>query len=171
MNYIFPILISSILYSYIFCGLCGLNPPEDRSYCGNYLSSDGNSKCSYCQEKATGKYYCLVQTNNENIDGFNCDTSSIPTDSDLPGAPCKDNEEIKKVQEAGNLNETYCHEHSVDEKHPCCYFDDGVNQRCFSIGEITSMTLYTYNDFLNCLSTYINIKIYWLFIFLIFYLY
>ena len=100
---------------------------------------------------------------------FDCENSIISANEDLPGAPCANNEEIKKLSPE-QLNDTFCKSHSKDEKHPCCYFDDGINKKCFSIGEITSMTLYTYNDFLDCISTYINFRKYWLFIFLIFYL-
>ena len=170
MNYLFLIIISFILYSDIFCGLCGLNPPEDRSYCGNYLPSDEKTTCLYCKEKASGKYYCLTNdTVDSNNKAFDCENSIISANEDLPGAPCANNEEIKKLSPE-QLNDTFCKSHSKDEKHPCCYFDDGINKKCFSIGKITSMTLYTYNDFLDCFSTYINFRIYWLFIFLIFYL-
>ena len=177
MKYIYTILFSYLLFSPIFCGLCGINPPEDKSYCGNYLALNKTHRCSYCQDKSTGKYYCLIQTNYSNktrneIVGFDCESNDdILVNEDLPGAPCLNHKDIKNTSNE-NINETFCHEHSVDEKHPCCYYDDGIVKKCFSIGKITSMTLYTYNDFLKCSSEYININLYMklilLFIFIIF---
>ena len=169
MKYLFLIIILFILYWDIFCGLCGLNPPQDRSYCGNYLPSDEKTTCLYCKEKASGKYYCLTNDTVYNNTAFECENSIISPNEDLPGAPCSNNEEIKNAS-PDRIDFDFCKNHTKDEKHPCCYFDDGINKKCFSIGEITSMTLYTYNDFLDCISTYINFRKYWLFIFLIFYL-
>ena len=170
MKYILSLLLFFKLYSSINCGLCGINPPEEKSYCGNYLALDRTHRCVYCQEKATGKYYCLLQVKNETIDGFDCeDGSDIVPNEDLPGAPCLNHKDIRGTP-VEQITEEFCHSHSVDEKHPCCYFNDGINKKCFSIGKITSMTLYTYNDFLNCFSMHINFKFIWLFISIIFYL-
>ena len=170
MKYIISFLLLTALYSSIHCGLCGINPPEDKSYCGNYLALNRTHRCSYCKDLSTGKYYCLVQVENNTIDGFECESySDILVNKDLPGSPCLNHKEIKN-KDPDEITREYCHEHSVDEKHPCCYYDDGINKKCFSIGKITSMTLYTYNDFLDCFGTNVNIKFYLLFIFFIFYL-
>ena len=148
-----------LTYFSFYCGFCGLNPPLDKSYCGNYLSLNNTHRCCYCKEESTGKYYCLVKIINEDIEGFQCDKEvcdTISFNQDLPGAPCLNHKEIKEM-DSEDITEEFCHKHSIDETHPCCYYDDGVNKKCFSIGEITSKTLYTYNDFLKCSA--INLKI------------
>ena len=168
MKYIFSILLLLLLFSSIYCGLCGINPPEDRSYCGNYLALNGTHRCSYCKDESTEKYYCLIQVNNSKIAGFDCQSyDDIIVNEDLPGSPCLNHKEIKNTP-VDEITEEFCHSHSVDEKHPCCYYNDGVNKKCFSIGKITSTTLYTYNEFLNCFSTHINTKFIWFFILLFF---
>ena len=176
MKYILFIIFSFLLYSPIFCGLCGINPPKDKSYCGNYLALNGTHRCSYCKEESTGKYYCLIQTNyqnsNNSIKGFICESNDdILVNEDLPGSPCLNHKDIKNTP-IENITEEFCHSHSVDEKHPCCYYDDGIAKKFFSIGKITSTTLYTYNDFLKCFSTHVKINLYTyillLFIFIIF---
>ena len=174
MKYIISFVLLTVLYSSIHCGLCGINPPEDKSYCGNFLALDRTHRCSYCRDLSTNKYYCLVQEVGENItsniEGFECESfDDILVNKDLPGSPCLNHKDIKNTAPI-NITKEFCHRHSVDEKHPCCYYDDGINKRCFSIGKITSMTLYTYNDFLDCFGTNINIKFYLLFILVIFYL-
>ena len=159
MRYALFLIFSFLLYYSIFCGLCGINPPEDKSYCGNYLALNRTHRCAYCKEEATGKYYCLVQYKKQQIPGFQCEsTDYILVNEDLPGSPCLNHKEIKK-KSPENITKEFCHEHSTDAKHPCCYYDDGVNKKCFSIGKITSLTLYTYNDFLDCSIKYINLNI------------
>ena len=161
MKYILILILffSFLFYYPIFCGLCGINPPEDKSYCGNYLALNLTHRCAYCKEKSTGKYYCLVQYKKLNISGFECEDSDyVILNEDLPGAPCLNHREIKN-KDLVNITKEFCHEHSLDAKHPCCYYDDGVNKKCFSIGKITSTTLYTYNDFLDCSMKFINFNI------------
>ena len=168
------ILISffSFLYYYpIYCGLCGINPPEDKSYCGNYLALNLTHRCAYCKEKATGKYYCLVQIRKKEIPGFECQNSDyVLLNEDLPGAPCLNHREIKEM-DPKNISKEFCQKYSTDAKHPCCYYDDGVNKKCFSIGKITSTTLYTYNDFLDCGMKFIelNIVLYFTVLFFLFF--
>ena len=156
MKFILFLYINLIIYlsniSINNCGLCGLNPPLDSSYCGNYLDLDRTHRCCYCEEISTGNYYCLVKNRTENITGFNCDKDlcdRILVNPDLPGAPCVNHKEIKDM-DSDDITAELCHSHSIDDTHPCCYYDDGINKKCFSIGEITSQTLYTYNDFLDC---------------------
>ena len=178
MKYYTPLIFLNFisLFSPILTGLCGLNPPEDKSYCGNYLALNKTHRCSYCKEIATGKYYCLIQTNfpksNNSIEGYECESNDdILVNEDLPGSPCLNHKEIKNTPEE-NITEEFCHEHSVDEKHPCCYYDDGLIKKCFSIGKITSKTLYTYSDFLKCFAMRIKCNIFMelilLFIFIVF---
>ena len=167
----FLFLFLFIIYSPINCGMCGINPPENKQYCGNYLELNSTHRCAYCKNIETGKYYCLIQVKNETIEGFECETTDdIIVNEDLPGAPCLNHTDIRK-KDPDEIDAKFCHVHSIDDKHPCCYFDDGVNKKCFSIGKITSLTLYTYNDFLNCRSKFFKInKIFYL-LFLIIYIF
>ena len=166
--YLYTLYLS---YFSIYCGFCGLNPPLDKSYCGNYLSLNKTHRCCYCKEESTGNYYCLVKKIHENISGYYCDEevcNTILVNQNLPGAPCLNHRKIKQKQidDPDSISEEYCHSHSIDETHPCCYYDDGVNKKCFSIGEISSQTLYTYNDFLKCSTNYYKIN-FIIFIFLL----
>ena len=171
MKYVFFLIFFALLYSPTHCGLCGINPPEDRSYCGNYLELNRTHRCAYCQEISTGKHYCLVRYKNQTIPGFECESSDfIVVNEDLPGAPCLNHKEIKK-KDPEEITKEYCHEHSTDAKHPCCYFDDGINKKCFSIGKITSTTLYTYNDFLDCSMKYVKLNAFKFFVFLILFIF
>ena len=172
MKKIFEIIfIILIIFIPINCGLCGINPPEDKSYCGNYLSLNRTHRCAYCRNIDTGKYNCLLQIKNETIEGFECGNSDdILVNEDLPGSPCLNHKDIKN-KDPDEINAKFCKAHSIDDKHPCCFFDDGVNKKCFSIGKITSVTLYTYNDFLQCSTQYFKInKIFYLLIIFIFYI-
>ena len=139
--------------------MCGINPPADKSYCGNYLSLNRTHRCVYCREQTTGNHYCLIRVNNKTIEGFDCeDGKHTIVNEDLPGSPCFNHQEIRKVP-MDQIDFNFCHNHSTDATHPCCLYDDGITKKCFSIGKITSETLYTYNDFLQCNMKYIKINI------------
>ena len=74
--------------------------------------------------------------------GYNCsvyDCDLIRGDDDLPGTACLNHLETEKLN--GEFDNEYCHKLSIEERHPCCYYDDGFEKRCFSIGKITSKTL------------------------------
>ena len=166
MGKLYFLLIEIITISIIFCGFCGINPAEESSYCAFKLNN--NNTCCYCKHKTKEKYYCLIKKKSNDTDpkGYECSQCSdtLETDYDLPGAPCGDQKYIEENNE--DLNKTYCHQNSIDEKHPCCFYDDGNFKGCFGIGKITSDTLYTYTEFLDCFSKYLKIN----FIILIFFL-
>ena len=150
--------------SMIFCGFCGINPPRSPSDCGNYLKLNRTHRCCYCKNIFTEKYYCLVSIYNEtskNIqapEGFTLayDCDLITENDDLPGAPCLNHSETENLTD---FDKDYCHSLSIDEKHPCCYYDDGIDKRCFSVGKIDSDTLYTYTDYLDCFSSFQKIDL------------
>ena len=148
----------------IFCGFCGTNPPINKDYCGNYLSLNSTHRCCYCTNIETEKSYCLVVVNNKTIDGYTCDCDHIIENEDLPGASCLKYKET--IENSGNLSAKFCHSLAIDEKHPCCFYDDGIEKRCFSIGKITSQTLYTYSEFLDCFSKNQKINIFLIFMIL-----
>ena len=150
--------------SIIFCGFCGMNPPRGPYDCGNYLQLNRTHRCCYCKNNFTNENYCLVAIYHEKNKSFTVpegfqldyDCDLITENDDLPGAPCLNHSgsELRT-----DLNETICHDLSIDEKHPCCFYDDGIQKRCFSIGKITSNTLYTYSDYLNCFSSFQKINL------------
>ena len=163
MKKILIIFIEIITIIIAFSKLCGINPPQSPDYCGNYLDLTSESRCCYCSHNNNiNKKLCILLENVVNIpqnilhNNYTCDCESVLVNNDLPGAPCL-NESITKTLN-GNFVAEYCHGLSRDEKHPCCYYDDGIEKRCFSIGKITSETLYTYSDFLDCLSNYHKIS-------------
>ena len=150
------LIIGINLISSIFSTFCGINPPENEKYCGNYLGLNSTHRCCYCSLKEDPSvHYCLIVVNEQPIDGYDCGCDNITVDIDLPGAPCLNHSITKELDE---LNSTYCHSLSIDEKHPCCFYDDGFEQKCFSIGKITSKTMYTYNEYLDCYSKFETIN-------------
>ena len=165
------LFIEIITTTIIICGFCGTNPALKKDYCGNYLSLNSTHRCCFCTNNQTNQNYCLVVVNETPIDGYNCDCKGIVENDDLPGAPClKHSQTIEKIKNGEEINSSYCHSLSRDDKHPCCYYDDGFEKRCFSIGKITSKTLYTYNEFLDCISNYQKINISLIFMILIYFL-
>ena len=162
---IFLLIVYITIISLTFCGLCGLNPPEGPDYCGNYISQNSTHRCCYCKNNNNNKYYCLLVVNGEEIDGYDCDCRNVHENDDVPGAPCYNHTSTrKKIVE---ITREYCHGNSLDKRHPCCFYDDGKDQTCFSVGKITSLSLYTYNEFLDCFSKYEKINL--LMIFFIFF--
>ena len=162
MKKLFLLFLEIILISIIFCGICGLNPPNSSDYCGNYIGQNETHKCCYCKNNDNNKYYCLVVINNNSISGYECECDNIQGNPDLPGAPCLNHS--LTISGTVEITKEYCHGNSVDKRHPCCYYDDGNIQTCFSIGKITSLSLYTYNEFLDCFSNYQKINIIILFL-------
>ena len=155
------------ILSLFLCQLCGINPPESSDYCGNYLQLNSSHRCCYCRNEKTDKFYCLLVINNSTIPGYFCDCDDVHENDDLPGAPCYNHN--LTISGEVEITKEYCHKNSLDKMHPCCYYDDGENPAtCFSIGKITSTSLYTYNDFLDCISNYQKINIFLLFYILIF---
>ena len=177
MKKIYLILFKTISISNIFCLFCGQNPPQNKNYCGNYLELNSTHRCCYCKHNETGNHYCLLMIFNKDDPNFNnytnlsykgytdCDCDNIREDDDLPGAPCRNHAYTKDHPE--EINKEYCHRQSIDDKHPCCYYHEGDVQKCFGIGKITSDSLYTYNDFLDCFSKYFKFNIF-IFIFFLF---
>ena len=157
----------------VFGGFCGMNPPRGPYDCGNYLKLNKTHRCCYCKNIFTKENYCLVAIYDENEKNFTVpegfvldyDCDLITENDDLPGAPCLNHSITENLTD---INETYCHNLSIDDKHPCCYYDDGIEKRCFSIGKITSNTLYTYSDYLNCFSSFQKINLF-LIVLLLFY--
>ena len=148
------IFLEIITITITFCTFCGINPPKSSKYCGNYIGLNGTHRCCYCTNKNTNESYCLIVVKNViPFDEYNCNCDNIEEDDDLPGAPCRGHEEIVKT-DPDNITDLFCHSHSKDDKHPCCYYDDGNIKTCFSIGKITFKTLYTYCSVLNCFSKY-----------------
>ena len=168
------IFLEIIIITITFCTFCGINPPKSYNYCGNYLSLNRTHRCCYCTHNVTSENICLVviinNTNkdNSNYGEYNCECDEVIEDDDLPGAPCLNHQEIK--ERGQNIDEEFCHLHSKDEKHPCCYYKDGNIKKCFSIGKITSKTLYTYNDFLDCFSKYHKINFLVIFLIILFFI-
>ena len=159
-NIILLLIIENISISMIFGNFCGLNPAKDKSYCANYL---GDKKCCFCTNIKTEETFCLTE-NEENNTFYKCQCDGIEGDNDLIGAKCSNDTEIEELGD--EIDADICHEYSLDEKHPCCLYDDGYEKRCFSIGKITSNTLYTYSDFVDCFSKYRQINFLYIFIFL-----
>ena len=160
------ILIEILTLSFICCQLCGINPAKSPDYCGNYQYVNSTHRCCYCKNKISDKYNCLLVINNKATDGYDCDCNSVYENNDLPGAPClnhklTDNPDFEITKE-------FCHQKSLDKRHPCCYYDDGDIKTCFSIGKITSFSLITYSDFLDCFSNNQKISIFFLILILIF---
>ena len=170
------IFIEIIIITIAFSTLCGINPPESPDYCGNYLGLDIKHRCCYCTHNITKKKLCILleEPHIENIsppinyNNYTCDCTSVIVNDDLPGGPCLNHSKTKELN--GDFDKEYCHKLSIDDKHPCCYYDDGKEKRCFSIGKITSKTLYTYTEFLNCLSKYHKINFLLILVILIFFL-
>ena len=164
------IFLEIIIITITFCTFCGINPPKNINYCGNYLSLNRTHRCCFCTNNFTSESFCLIVikngTNETTFDNYECQCDNIVEDDDLPGAPCLNHQETIKLGQ--NITKDYCHEHSRDDKHPCCYYDDGNIKKCFSIGKITSQTLYTYNDFLDCFSKYHKINILLIFLMILF---
>ena len=146
----FLLLIEILTISVIICQLCGINPPVTSDYCGNYLNLNSTHRCCYCQNNFTGKYYCFLVINGTGPDGYTCDCEDVHENDDLPGAPCYNHN--LTINGKVNITREYCHQNSLDQRHPCCYYEEGEMKTCFSIGKITSTSLYTYNDFLDCFS-------------------
>ena len=164
LNLLF-IIITIISISTIFGTFCGYNPPEDSHYCGNYLGQNNISRCCFCTHNITGTNSCLIVFNGTKPDEYTCNCDDVEENDDLPGSPCLNHTQTIKL--GNNITKEYCHGLSKDEKHPCCYYNDGLQKRCFSIGKITTTTLYTYNnEFINCFSTYHKIN-YFFILFLI----
>ena len=162
--------IISISISIIFCQFCGINPAEDKSYCGNYWGNNETHNCCYCQSQKTGVHYCLfAKTEDPNITEYNCDCKDIPENEDLPGAGCLDHTFI--LENSEKISKGFCHDNSKDDKHPCCYYDDGDFKMCFGIGKITSYTFYTYNEFLDCFSKCPKVNFFLIFSFIFFFNY
>ena len=160
--------IISISISIIFCQFCGINPAEDKSYCGNYWGNNETHNCCYCQSQITGVHYCLfAKTEDPNITEYNCDCKDIPENEDLPGAGCLDHTFI--LENSEKISKGFCHDNSKDDKHPCCYYDDGDFKMCFGIGKITS---YTFILIMNFLIVFLNVLklIFFLFFHLFFFL-
>ena len=162
LNLFLFIIIISI--SITFCELCGLNPPQNEAYCNinNHKKEDGE-KCCYCKNTQKEEYFYFV---GDMGPPYSCNCNIQVEDPNLPGSKCDRQDELDKLESEGKLNVTICHEHSID-KHPCCYYDDGIEQTCFSIGKITSDTLYTYSDFVDCFSFYQRSNILFTLIFII----
>ena len=162
------LFIEIIIISIIVCPFCGSNPPLDSSYCGNYLSLNSTHRCCYCLKKNMKKYYCLLIINgNYSKEDYECNCEFILENDDLPGAPCRNHSYV--MEHTDNLTKEYCHKLSIDEKHPCCYYDNGNFKTCFGIGKISSDTLYTYNNFLDCFSNYLKFSYFIIFFYLIFF--
>ena len=155
-------LFEILTLSMICCQLCGINPPESPDYCGNYRNNNSTHRCCYCRNSISDKYYCLLVINNTNTTGYECNCEEVHENYDLPGAPCLNNSLIENSE----ITKELCHKNSIDKRHPCCYYDDGKTKTCFSIGKITSFSLYTYNDFLDCFSYNQKINIFLLFLIL-----
>ena len=152
MEKIYLLFIEIISISIIFCGFCGQNPPKNSSYCGNYLELNSTHRCCFCTNNITNKNNCLLIINGNVPNNFTCECEKILEDDDLPGAPCRNHGYTRMHPE--EISKEYCHHQSIDDRHPCCYYNDGNVKKCFGIGKITSNTLYTYNEFLDCLSKY-----------------
>ena len=174
-NKILFIFLEIITITITFCTFCGINPPKNYNYCGNYLSLNRTHRCCYCTHNVTSETVCLIliidkiiEEDNYPYGEYNCECNKVIEDDDLPGAPCLNHQEI--VSSGDNISKEYCHSHSKDEKHPCCYYDDGNVKKCFSIGKITSKTLYTYNDFLDCFSKYHKINYLVIFFIILFFI-
>ena len=168
-KYILLLLSCIISTSFIFCAYCGTNPPLDSSYCGNYLELNSTHRCCYCNHTLTGKHYCILIINDTfPSDEYKCTCENILENDDLPGAPCRNH--AYTLEHPEEISKEYCHKQSIDDKHPCCYYDDGKVKKCFGIGKITSYTLYTYNEFLDCFSKYQTINYFIIFFILIFFL-
>ncbi len=161
------LLFEIISISMIFCEFCGLNPPEDDSYCNINQPGGNEPKCCYCTNKETNEHYCFID-NTYDHNYYTCSCSGLKENNDLPGSKCKDHEQIDTTVE-DDITEEKCHSLSID-KYPCCYYDDGINKKCFSIGKISSNTLYTYTGFLNCLSHYQQINYLFILIFFMLFL-
>ena len=157
-------LIEILTISLISSQLCGINPPEGPDYCGNYHLKNNTHKCCYCKHQESDKYYCLLVVKNGTPNGYDCYCENVQENLDLPGAPCLNHSLTLKY--GFNITKDYCHQNSLDKRHPCCYYDDGKTKTCFSIGMITSISLFTYNDFLDCFSSSQKINIYLLIIIL-----
>ena len=159
-NKILLLIIENISISMILCNFCGLNPALNEKYCANYL---GDEKCCFCNNLKTNETFCLTENEKNNI-SYNCNCIEISEDNedkDLIGAKCEKYEEI-----GDEIDVHICYNHSKDDNHPCCLYDDGYEKRCFSIGKITSSTLYTYSDFVDCFSKYHQMNFLFIFIFL-----
>ena len=159
------ILIEFITISLISCQLCGINPPESPDYCGNYRHKNSNDRCCYCKNNISGKYYCLLSNDNIKNEGYQCNCEVVFANNDLPGAPCLNQSLIDSL--GNEVTKDFCHENSIDKRHPCCYYDDGDTKTCFSIGKITSFSLFTYSDFLDCFTNNQKINIFLLILILI----
>ena len=64
--------------------------------------------------------------------GYNCsvyDCDLIRGDDDLPGTACLNHLETEKLN--GEFDNEYCHKLSIEERHPCCYYDDGFEKKMF----------------------------------------
>ena len=157
----FLLLIEILTISVIICQLCGINPPVTSDYCGNYLNLNSTHRCCYCQNNFTGKYYCFLVINGTGPDGYTCDCEDVHENDDLPGAPCYNHN--LTINGKVNITREYCHQNSLDQRHPCCYYEEGEMKTCFSIGKITSTSLYTYNDFLDCFSNNQKINLFLIF--------
>ena len=160
------IFLEIIIITITFCTFCGINPPKNINYCGNYLSLNRTHRCCYCTNNLTSESYCLlvnIQNRTKILpDKYECQCDNVVEEDDLPGAPCLNHQEI--IERGQNISKEYCHKNAKDEKHPCCFYNDGNIKKCFSIGKITSKTLYTYNDFLDCFSKYHKINFFLIFI-------
>ena len=164
--YLFFFLVI-ISISTMLCTFCGYNPPEDPHYCGNYLGLNNESRCCFCTHNISRTNSCIVIINENYPPEYECNCEDIEENDDLPGSPCLNH--TITITLGDNINSSYCHSLSKDEKHPCCFYDDGVNKRCFSSGKISSTSLYSYNnDFINCLSKYLKIN-YFFILFLLLY--
>ena len=161
------ILLILIYITITLSSYCGINPPEGPEYCANYLGNNDTHKCRYCTQSSTGKSYCLFvgDCNSNEYEGFNCNCNNYTENIDLPGASCANMTELYEKYE--NISAKDCFQYSKDESHPCCLYDDGINKTCVSIGKISTSTLYTYNNFLNCFSVYLNCKKFFLFLIVI----
>jgi len=162
---ILSILIDILIISFIYCQFCGINPPKSPDYCGNYGPVNNTHKCCYCRNNITEKYTCLLVINNLTADGYICDCEAVFENYDLPGAQCP-NISLDNISDL-EITKEFCHQHSLDKRHPCCYYDDGKTKTCFSIGKITSFSIITYNDFLDCFSNNLKINIFLLVLILI----
>ena len=117
------LFIELIIISIIVCPFCGSNPPLDPSYCGNFLELDGLHRCCYCHKINMEQYNCLLIINETIPEDYECDCENIIENDDLPGAPCLNHSYIMNHSES--LTKEYCHSQSIDNKHPCCFYDDG----------------------------------------------
>ena len=160
---IFIVILTSTLFD---CQPCGINPPIGPDYCGNYRHINDTHKCCYCKNTITDKYYCLLVINNSKTEGYEYNCEGIYENYDLPGAPCLNHS--LTLNGDFEITKEYCHQNSLDKRHPCCYYDDGNTKTCFSIGKITSFSLITYNDFLDCFSNSHKVSLFLLFLILLF---